>query len=366
MTLKYYTNLDGTRGIAALMVVVFHFFYFTNYRYPIRIDLYRKFTELGQHGVSFFFVLSGFVITRILINTRNDSGFFGIFYSRRALRILPLYYFYLLFFYFIMPIILDSQFVDFKLQLPYYLYLQNFGELLDIRASGPGHYWSLAIEEHFYLIWPLVIFFVRPKYFWKTILISMVLILIIRYYLLSEGLPINHFTLTRIDQLIIGAVLSLLEYDGSLMNRKSKYYFLIIGLSIFPIAASVYYFSGYFYLLKELIKSTLMALFFMCILGYLISSEQSTTINKILSSKIMRHLGKISYGIYVWHVSVIFAFNKYVMTGFIVLDLLLIIGMSVIVAHISFTYVEDYFLKFRERIYRQVACSEVRQSVLRT
>jgi peptidoglycan/LPS O-acetylase OafA/YrhL len=347
MKLKYYKNLDGTRGIAAMMVLVHHFFFFKDSSYLANIDIYQKYTEYGQHGVSLFFVLSGFVITRILINTRNNPKYFKTFYRRRVLRILPLYYLYLLFVFFFMPIILNSQFVNFKLQLPYYLYMQNFLDVLGIKASGPGHYWSLAIEEHFYLIWPLVIYLVQPKHLWKIFGFSIVIIFIIRYIMLSNGLPINHFTFTRFDQLLFGAALSLLEYNGFFKNKKAAAYFIIIGLLIFPIAEIIYLFQKYFFLAKEMVKTTMLALFFFSVIGYLVTSKERTIINRILSSKILQYLGKISYGLYIWHVSVLFVLNKYALTGIVILDLLLLSGISIIVAHISFKYFERYFLKLK-------------------
>ena len=246
-----------------------------------------------------------------------------------------------------MPIILGSQFVGFNLQLPYYFYLQNIVEVLNIDASGPGHFWSLAIEEHFYLIWPLVIFLVQPKHLWKVIGISFVMIFVLKYFMLSKGLAINHFTFTRIDQLMIGSILSLLEYNGFLNKKKAVYYFLIIGISVFPIAALTYYFQEHFFFMKEMVKSSLMAMFFFGVIGYLIASKEQTIINRILSGKILQYLGKISYGLYVWHVSALFILNKYALTGFLILDLLLLAGFSIVTAHISFKYFESYFLKFK-------------------
>ncbi len=99
MSLKYYHNLDGVRGVASLMVVVFHYFTYPNSNYLTDIALYQKITEFGQHGVSWFFLLSGFVITRILINTRGRNNYFRQFYRNRVLRILPLYYLFLFIYY---------------------------------------------------------------------------------------------------------------------------------------------------------------------------------------------------------------------------------------------------------------------------
>ncbi len=347
MKLAYYKNLDGTRGIAALMVLVHHFFYFNDTDYPINMDFYREITEFGQHGVSLFFVLSGFVITRILINNRDEPDYFKSFYRRRILRILPLYYLYLFFVFFLLPVILDSDFVDFELQLPYYLYAQNIVDLLGIDAAGPGHYWSLAVEEHFYLIWPLVIFLTRPQHLWKVIGVSVILIFILRYFMLSEGLEINHFTFTRIDQLLFGTGLALLEFNGFLKKKKASFYFIVAGLSIIPIAAFTYYLQKHFFFTKEMLKSSLQALFFFSIIGYLIASNVQNSVNRILSSRVLQYLGKISYGLYVWHVAVLFILLEYVITGSLILDLLLLIVISIMMAHISYKYFESYFLRLK-------------------
>lgn len=347
MKLAYYKNLDGTRGIAALMVLVHHFFYFNDADYPIDMGFFREMTDFLQHGVSLFFVLSGFVITRILINNRNEPDYFKSFYRRRILRILPLYYLYLFFVFFLLPIILDSDFIDIELQLPYYLYAQNIVDLLGIDAAGPGHYWSLAVEEHFYLIWPLVIFLTRPNNLWKVIGVSVILIFILRYYMLSEGLAINHFTFTRIDQLLFGTGLALLEFKGFLQKKKASFYFIAAGLSIIPIAGLTYYLQQHFFFTKEMLKSTLLALFFFSIIGYLVASNVKTGINKVLSSRILQYLGKISYGLYVWHVAVLFILLEYAITGSLILDLLLLIVISIMMAHLSYKYFESYFLRLK-------------------
>lgn len=144
MNLTYYKNLDGLRGIAALMVVVFHFMYSDNVKYLGNIDSIKRYFEFGQHGVSLFFVLSGFVITRILIKKRNNKNYFNSFYWRRVLRILPLYYFYLLVSYFVWPLISGGSITTFNSQIPFYIYIQNLG-IWKGPIAGPGHFWSLAV-----------------------------------------------------------------------------------------------------------------------------------------------------------------------------------------------------------------------------
>ena len=107
------------------MVLVQHFFFSENVKYLEGLIHYQKFAQIGQHGVSLFFCLSGFVITRILINTKFQNDYFINFYKRRALRIFPLYYLGLFAYYFVFPIMFNEDIVDFKLQIPYYFYLQK-------------------------------------------------------------------------------------------------------------------------------------------------------------------------------------------------------------------------------------------------
>ncbi len=150
MKLIYYKNLDGIRAIAALMVMFFHFFASIKINTPT-LSVLLKLSIFGQTGVTLFFVLSGFLITRILISTKHNTDYFKNFYLRRTLRIFPLYYLFLLIYYYIYPLIFNTGFTPIKDQLYFYAYIQNFAETFHWTANGPNHFWSLAVEEHFYL-----------------------------------------------------------------------------------------------------------------------------------------------------------------------------------------------------------------------
>lgn len=159
MKVNYLKPLDGIRAIAALMVMFFHFFGSVAASTPLLAAI-KKGAVLGQTGVSLFFVLSGFLITRILISTKDSPRYFYNFYLRRTVRIFPLYYLFLVIYYFIRPLLIPEATVPSAGEQAYYwLYLQDFSETFDWLAKGPSHYWSLAIEEHFYMFWPLLVFF---------------------------------------------------------------------------------------------------------------------------------------------------------------------------------------------------------------
>ena len=173
MEIKYFKNLDGIRAIAVLMVMLSHFLTPLHSKFNILQQLLNKSSMLGQLGVSLFFVLSGFLITRILLNTKEKKQYFKNFYVRRILRIFPLYYLFLILFYYIFPFILDTEIPKFSQQLYYFTYLQNFAITFKWDSVGPIHFWSLAVEEHFYIFWPFIIYFFKDN---KVIRIIILLI----------------------------------------------------------------------------------------------------------------------------------------------------------------------------------------------
>ena len=157
--------LDGLRGIAILLVVFSHFV--SNLRIPADGWAWPlvSIAHAGWAGVDLFFVLSGFLITGILVDARGSSTYFKSFYARRALRILPAYYGFLLAIFVVLPLLHlgagDNYMLARQHQGWYWLHLTNvmmaIGEL-------PGHgpypstlFWSLAVEEQFYLIWPAIV-----------------------------------------------------------------------------------------------------------------------------------------------------------------------------------------------------------------
>jgi peptidoglycan/LPS O-acetylase OafA/YrhL len=156
------TNLDGIRGIAVLWVMLHHFQLYGE-GFPPTTFLDRQVERLtisGWIGVDLFFVLSGFLITGILLDSKSNTGYFRKFYMRRFLRIFPLYYGFLFAFMFVLPLI-DPEGAEFQLQFKeqiwYWTYLINW-KLATIYVSeyiGISHFWSLAIEEQFYLVWPV-------------------------------------------------------------------------------------------------------------------------------------------------------------------------------------------------------------------
>lgn len=345
MKIRYYHNLDGLRAIAAFGVIICHFFSIERTK---SIPWFYGIAQQGNSGVSLFFVLSGFVITRILLQKVNQPKYFLNFYVRRALRIFPLYYLGLLVYIF-MPLLLRS--VE---HLPpvsalwyHFVYLQNFARTFNWIHYGPGHYWSLAVEEHFYLIWPAVIYVYRNKPLNNLLMVSIALILLaagLRWLMFSKGMEINVFTFTRMDQLSMGCILAIAERKKWLEVLKSRNIFL----TMFIVGVLTVLLCNFLpELFLQVFKHFAYGFMFFSLIGYCITSSTKNILNRVLNSYLMQFLGKISYGLYVWHMLVLVVFEHYFKPGFFLLDFLWVSLGIVVLSALSFFLFEKKFLSLK-------------------
>jgi peptidoglycan/LPS O-acetylase OafA/YrhL len=205
--------LDGLRGLAILVVVAFHAMFLDpallGSSRPATTEWYPSLALVGWCGVDVFFVLSGFLITGILLRSKGAPGYFRNFYARRALRIFPLYYLVvgLLLFGLGRPATSGAE------KASYLLYYQNVRYAL----VGEGSFdaarlvtWSLAIEEQFYLVWPTVVWLCSRRALARVCVAVVVGAIALRLWLLAGGLHTTHFlTPCRLDTLAVGALLAL-------------------------------------------------------------------------------------------------------------------------------------------------------------
>ncbi len=228
--IKHIPALDGIRGIAVLFILIYHC---SDFRAANIVDDYFfMFTHSMWVGVDLFFVLSGFLITSILISTKDCVNYFKSFYLRRALRIFPLYYLFVAFSILVIPqITYLSQLVGHDVgskQWWYWFYLSNF---LAAKEAALRHLflsptWSLAIEEQFYLLWPFVVWVCSLR--WLT-LVSAGLILfaaLLRVLLFQLDVPANSIyvlTFTRMDTIAMGALVACLLKTPALLNKFKVY-----------------------------------------------------------------------------------------------------------------------------------------------
>src|SRR5512137_2924489 len=162
----HHPALDGMRGVAVLMVLAFHLLHVDGEGGTLERAILGA-TRSGWAGVDLFFVLSGFLITGILLDARGGPGYFRAFYARRVLRIFPLYYAYLAVLFLAVPALLPALDVRRETQGWLWTYL---GNVLFAREGGfqaspfTGHFWSLAVEEQFYLFWPFLVWLLPRRW----------------------------------------------------------------------------------------------------------------------------------------------------------------------------------------------------------
>jgi peptidoglycan/LPS O-acetylase OafA/YrhL len=284
-------QLDVLRGIAVLEVMLYHATDVAPHL-PLRA-LFRH----GYAGVDLFFVLSGFLITGILARTRENEGYFTNFYARRILRIWPLYYALLLFSFVLLPAIEPQlKAAIFRQTHPWQsfpFFLQNLflnGNAYDtLRVT-----WSLAIEEQFYLVWPIVVW-LAPRRLLKPFAVGALLLSgALRWSVLYGLIPpliIYTNTLTRLDGLALGAFLALWIPETD--RRTVKW----TGLAVMAVAVPLTITAGWlndghwsFY--------SLVALSFAGLLCVAINIPRAANL------EFLKYTGKISYCLYLVHVPV--------------------------------------------------------------
>lgn len=340
----YLPALDGIRGFAALLIMFLHFM--PSYKWTAHpfLFLLKKASIIGQLGVPLFFVLSGFLITRILINSKNKENYFKSFYIKRALRIFPLYYLYLIISFFLIPILTKLPPVTWKLSWFYYFYLQNIAITFNWRAADLPHLWSLAVEEHFYFVWPVLIYFLPDKKIIKVIAGCFFLSFLCRILLIHLGIGTYYFTFTTMDALASGAFLSLNENHHWIDSKKMLQILFVSGFFLilfFPFATGL----GNNYV--QYLKNTVISVFCIALIGAAI--RETSVLNHFFQFTFLRYTGKISYGLYIFHPTCYAFTEHYFHPNNLVVKFIICFFAAYGVATVSYYFFELKFLKLKSK-----------------
>lgn len=359
--MRHFKSLDGFRGLAVLVVIAFHYAYL----------------PVGWMGVQMFFVLSGFLITGILLRHKSVDikPYLGRFYWRRTLRIWPLYFAFLGFL--ALTFWKTGKPLGFEHQWPYLAtFTANFPQNLD---STLGHLWSLSVEEQFYLVWPFVVYLTSPAVFRRLLLVLILGGPPIRYVvglilapLAPDALHLAHavytFPLSQFDAFAVGALLSVLpqEMSDKLKPRSGAILWALLGLTAlagggmlvatrargweamlsfgYPINLPQFhqYVWGY-----SLLNACSSALIFHLV--------HRSTPSGFFENPAMVYIGRISFGVYVWHLAVLHFFWR-LLPGWPgdILSLrgavrfVLYLGALLAVASLSFWTFERFFLRLKD------------------
>ena len=341
---KHIPQLDVLRGIAVLEVMLYHAADLTPSLHLAPI------VRLGYTGVDLFFVLSGFLITGILVRCKDQPNYFRNFYARRALRIWPIYYVLLFFTFIVLPLTVPSlKAAIFGLSRPW----QSFPFFVqNLFTNGQSVFdtvrvtWSLAIEEQFYLAWPIIVW-LAPRRILKAWAFSALLVSPFVRWSVMYGLiaPINIYTntITRLDGLALGAILAIWIPESD--TRVVKY----CGLAAPPAVLLIGAVSGWsnpghwaFYTAVSL-----------CFAGMLCAAINLPWVSNLSS---LRYTGKISYALYLVHVPVIqfaaWGRRSLPIQNTMVSDFVLLAGsisLSYGLAALSWRFFESKILEWKSR-----------------
>ena len=363
----YIKGLDGLRGIAILLVMLFHF---------RRYDFGEVGLDIGWVGVQMFFVLSGFLITRILLNEKhqNISKYLKNFYWRRSLRIFPVYFAYLI------ALTISYWLIGFPNSLGekaawLYTYTYNFTRLFPDWTHSVffTHLWSLSVEEQFYLVWPILIFFFRSKSL-QFIIICIIVISPLARWVFADilliytsldhqavGEALYWFTLSHLDAFAWGGAIPIFKLQEKI-KRLDLFCLLlfttvlvvgIVNLMLFQHSTSPHISSlGYPIASLEhgqhIWSYSLLNAFFTSLILWVSYSSAG----RLFSNPFLVSIGKVSYGMYLFHWGILGAFSKIAHQLSINSLIVFIIYFLAVYAfaYLSYHLFESHFLKVKNKV----------------
>lgn len=347
---NYIPDLDGLRGIAALLVLWQHL-----PREPLGqvLTVCSIVLQPGYLGIDLFFVLSGFLITRLLMADRGRKGSLFRFLVRRSLRIFPIYYLTLL----ILLAIEPGQYLGWSA-----IYVSNFVFAVDLTQNPMRHSWSLAVEEHFYIFWP---FFVhafsterlRFVCFWLMgIAIALAMIAIVSVTAPPDPSDlIYRCTCFRMLSLVAGAIFALEEKRiiANAVRMRGVIILLIVGAVLLVggfrfllLAESL----GYDFLpAAKLVGFTMLSTG--VILWVIIGQDSNSPIRRLLRGRPLVQVGRVSYGLYLYHYPVFyfFGFRDLNAAPPSITKLLVALAVTVLITVASYRFIEVPILRLKER-----------------
>jgi peptidoglycan/LPS O-acetylase OafA/YrhL len=373
----YIPGLDVLRGVAVGAVVVFHGFFKIGYPddslKPEAILV--RLTDVGKQGVYLFFVLSGFLITSILLKQREKPDYYKNFYVRRALRILPAYLLLLV-------VLKALGVVHWKFVLACLLFVNNMGKLLHTRTGEYGALWTLAVEEQFYIVWPTFVQRLRRgSSLIVVLLLGCVLAPLLRVVMTLRGISDYTFAPTNMDMLLCGALCALLMERGVLHRGNIvRIYRRLFAVGLLLLAPYLYIECFYrftslrvFSLWDAFGRYDLICIFVAGVLLAVERAQRPEAARRGPGARFLVFLGYISYGLYLVHPLLFDVYDRLtsghalgqartrfsmLLVRFVVVAL-----VSVLTAAVSRRYYEQLFLQRKKQLAPYTGQSAATESI---
>jgi peptidoglycan/LPS O-acetylase OafA/YrhL len=348
------TALDGIRGLAIALVLPFHFI--SQYAPGRPIAVFGEVFRIGWAGVDLFFVLSGFLITGILVDQRGAPRYYAAFYWRRALRILPAFTVLMTVVWLIViliPVLEPVGAAHFREWQPWYWTFTVNWLALHIGGAialplGTGLLWSLSVEENFYFVWPALVALLPPRALVRALWALVVVAIITRLVLLATGDPTyaaQTLTPSRLDSLAGGGLLAIAWRDAAgreqVIRRVSRlanapwFIWLLVAAGVYAVLRTLdpngYPASVPMRAVGFTFNAAIAALLIACALA----APRSSALGRFCLNPVLRGLGRYAYSLYLFHVLIALAFKQ---SGFTV-DWLTSWSGSLLFAEVAFTAV---------------------------
>jgi peptidoglycan/LPS O-acetylase OafA/YrhL len=368
---KHFAPFDGLRGVAILMVIACHT-RLGDSAVPFDAAT-RSLFGFGVHGVDLFFVLSGFLITGILLDGKGADGYFRTFYLRRTLRIFPLYYLYLALRLLVAPALAHRFHLTMTPLLTpqadggfFWLYASNLLPVIHpdtLIEGGLFHLWSLAIEEQFYLVWPLLVFLLPVRWLVRVSVLLIAASLCFRMYFvhLDAEAAAFEFTFCRLDALAAGALISIAVRQSVQFGRLRRAGWALMAFALLGIGwrmATNGWGNTHAYWI--VIWGTAFAVL-LCTGLVLELVGGGARLQAIFNQGWLRRIGKYSYSMYVFHFVVLRAVmgpveklhlphlgGSYALEQAI--DFIGVTAVTFLVGMITWHAFEKWFLKLKRQI----------------
>jgi peptidoglycan/LPS O-acetylase OafA/YrhL len=355
---------DGLRGLA-ILVVVLHNSTGIEARDTLLEKLWLFVVDAGWIGVQLFFVLSGFLITGILLDSRGKPRGLRTFYARRSLRIFPLYYVFLIGRFAVAPIFVASAAVPLATQLWYWLYVSNWGDLVGTPLTGLTHFWSLAVEEQFYLLWPALAMRLSLRTFaWVCGALAAVALAARIGMRVADVKDTWMYasTLTRMDGLALGALVAIAlrtERGRALYARARAPALIAAGLGLAAVMAYAHGLNRHEWVVQSIGYSMLAVLFALLVAE--VATPAPWGWRAGLAHPALRFVGRYSYAMYVVHLPVKFLIRDHLLGAWfgeltaahpLIADLgftWTIVVVSLGLALLSYAAIERPFLALKDR-----------------